>query len=85
MANTKSAIKNVRKNITNHGRNRARKSGLKTLSKKVSTAIAQGDAEGTKAVIQDYISALDTAAKVGVIHQNAASRIKSKYSKYVLV
>ena len=83
MANTKSAIKNVRKNITNHARNRARKSQLKTLSKKVSEAIAQGDADATRAVVLHYISALDTAAKLGVIHANAASRLKSRYSKYV--
>ena len=83
MANTKSAIKNVRKNITNNGRNRARKSRLKTVSKKVSAALAQGDADATKAAVQEYISALDTAAKVGVIHPNSVSRIKSKYAKYV--
>jgi small subunit ribosomal protein S20 len=83
MANTKSAIKNVRKNITNHGRNRARKSRLKTVFKKVSVAIAQGDADVTKAAVQEYISALDTAAKLGVVHPNVASRHKSKYAKYV--
>ena len=83
MANTKSAIKNVRKNITNHARNHARKSRLKTVSKKVTAAIAQGDADATKAVVQEYMSALDTAAKLGVIHANAASRLKSTYSKYV--
>jgi ribosomal protein S20 len=49
----------------------------------VSLAIAQGDADATKAVVLDYISALDTAAKLGVIHANAASRLKSRYSKYV--
>ena len=83
MANTKSAIKNVRKNITNHARNRARKSQLKTLSKKVSVAILEGDADSTKAVVQDFISALDTSAKLGVIHPNAAGRLKSRYSKYI--
>ena len=83
MANTKSAIKNVRKNITNHARNHARKSRLKTLSKKASAAIAQGDEAASRAAVQDYISALDTAAKLGVIHKNAAGRLKSKYSKYV--
>ena len=83
MANMKSAIKNVRKNITNNGRNRTRKSRLKTISKKVSAAIDQGDADATKAAVQEYISALDTAAKLGVIHPNSVSRFKSKYAKYV--
>ena len=53
------------------------------MSKKVSAAIAQGDADVTKAAVQEYISALDTAAKLGIIHSNAVSRIKSKYAKYV--
>jgi len=83
MANTKSAIKNARKNITNQGRNRARKSRLRTLSRKATEAIAQGDAETTKAAVLEFISALDTSAKLGVIHKNAASRLKSKYSKYI--
>ncbi|MEZ5275648.1 MAG: 30S ribosomal protein S20 [Opitutaceae bacterium] len=81
MANTKSAIKNIRKNDTNRLRNKARKSRIKTLSRRVSASIAQGDAEATKAVVREYISALDTAAKVGVIHKNAAGRLKSKYSQ----
>ena len=84
MANTKSAQKNFRKNITNHLRNKARKSRIKTLSRKVSNAIAQDDADATKAVVREYISAMDTAAKVGVVHKNAASRLKSKYSKYLV-
>jgi small subunit ribosomal protein S20 len=83
MPNTKSAIKNVRKNITNHVRNQARRSRLKTLSKKASAAILQGDTAATKVAVQDYISASDTTAKLGVIHKNAAGRLKSKYSKYV--
>ena len=81
MANTKSAIKNIRKNDTNRLRNKARKSRIKTLSRRVSVSVAQGDAEATKVVVREYISALDTAAKVGVIHKYAAGRLKSKYSQ----
>ena len=84
MANTKSAQKNFRKNVTNQLRNKARKSRIKTLSRKVSNAIAQDDADATKAVVREYISAMDTAAKVGVVHKNAASRLKSKYAKYLV-
>jgi len=83
MANTKSATKNIRKNATNLLRNKARKSKIKTLSRKVSSAIAQDDAAATKVIVREYISAMDTAAKVGVVHKNVASRLKSKYSKYL--
>ena len=81
MANTKSAIKNIRKNDTNRLRNKARKSRIKTLSRRDSVSVAKGDTEATKVVVREYISALDTAAKVGVIHKNAAGRLKSKYSQ----
>lgn len=84
MANTKSARKNFRKNTTNNLRNKARKSHIKTLSRKVSAAVAQDDAAATKDVVREYVSAMDTAAKLGVVHKNAASRIKSKYSKYLV-
>lgn len=84
MANTKSAQKNLRKNTTNHLRNKARKSEIKTLSRKVSVAIAQDDAEATKVVVREYVSAMDTAAKVGVVSKNAASRLKSKYAKHLV-
>lgn len=80
MANTKSAIKNIRKNETNRLRNKARKSRIKTLSRRVSATVGQDDAEAAKVAVRDYVSALDTAVKVGVIHKNAAARVKSKYS-----
>lgn len=73
MANTKSALKNVRKSsrLTEH--NRQVRSRLKTLAKKANSA--EGEA-GAKAAVE-YISALDKAAKRGIIHENKARRHKS--------
>lgn len=79
MANTKSAEKNIRKTVRQTERNRIVRSRLKTLAKKVSTA--EGDAAQTSA--REYISALDKAAKRGIISANKASRHKSKLSAKV--
>ncbi|MEX2381010.1 MAG: 30S ribosomal protein S20 [Opitutales bacterium] len=83
MANTKSAIKNMRKAEGQTLRNRTRKSRLKTLGRKVREAAAAGNSEETKVIAQQYISALDKAAKTKVIHENVAKRHKSACSKYI--
>lgn len=76
MANTKSAEKNIRKTARQTERNRVVRSRLKTLAKKADTA--EGE-EGAK-VAREYISALDKAAKTGIISTNKARRHKSKLS-----
>lgn len=84
MANTKSAIKNARKAEARHVRNKAVVSRLKTLSKKVSSLKQGGKADEARSAAIEYTSALDKAAKKGVIHKNAASRRKSQVSGLVL-
>lgn len=73
MANTKSAIKNIRKSsrLTEH--NRQVRSRLKTLAKKARAA----EGETAAQTVADYISALDKAAKRGIIHENKVRRHKS--------
>ena len=78
MANTKSAQKNIRKTERNTEHNKQIRSRLKTLAKKAQSA-AKTDAAQKAAV--EYISALDKAAKTGIIHPNKASRHKSKLAK----
>lgn len=84
MANTKSAIKNARKATKRTLRNKSVLTRLKSLSKKVSS-LKQSDKtdEAHKAAVE-YASALDKAAKRGIIHKNAASRRKSRISSLVL-
>ena len=72
MANTKQAQKYIRQTETRTERNRNESSRLKTLAKKARTA--EGE-EGTK-IAREYASALDKAAKRGVIHPNKAARQK---------
>ncbi|MCB1120725.1 MAG: 30S ribosomal protein S20 [Verrucomicrobiae bacterium] len=83
MANTKSAIKNIRKSSTQTARNLRIKSRLKTLKKKVSAAAATGDQEATKIAAINFVSAIDKAAKAKVIHENAARRHKASCAKYI--
>ena len=73
MANTKSAAKRSRQSLARAGHNRGTRTRLRTLQKRVGGA-AKPDAEQ----IHLLISALDKAAKRGIIHRNAADRRKAR-------
>ena len=76
MANIRSAEKQRRQAEKANVRNRGVKSNLKTALKKARTAIAGGDA--TKEVMSTSFSAIDKAAKKGIIKDNTADRYKSR-------
>jgi small subunit ribosomal protein S20 len=80
MANLKSSKKDVRRTAKRTIRNREAKSELKTLAKRV-TQLGQG-AEAREAAIA-YVSALDKAAKRGIIHVNRARRGKRARSSLI--
>lgn len=77
MANLKSSKKDVRRTERRTERNRGVKTRLKTLRKRV---VAEASDENKSA----YVSALDKAAKSGVVHPNKVSREKSKIATGVL-
>lgn len=81
MANTKSAQKNIRKSATRTEANRQVRSRLKTLAKSVEADA--NDTEKAKTAAVAFVSALDKAAKTGIIHQNVARRHKSSVAKYI--
>lgn len=81
MANTKSAQKNIRKTAGRTEANRRIRTRLKTLSKAV--ASSSDDAEKAKNTAIEYVSALDKAAKTGIIHKNNARRHKAAVAKYI--
>ena len=83
MANTKSAIKNARKSTRRMLRNKGVKTRLKTLAKQLETATKSGDAAAAKSAAIAYIAATDKAVRSGVVHANAASRVKSHTAKLV--
>lgn len=75
MANTKSASKRARQSPKRTLRNRSVTTNLRSLSKR--HAAGDGNQESSRALV----SALDKAAKRGVIHKNAANRRKSRLNK----
>lgn len=81
MANTKSAAKRSRQAVVRTERNSSVLTGLKNQQKKFRKAIAEGNLEAAKAGYQSVVSALDKAAKRGVIHKNVANRRKSQISR----
>ncbi len=78
MANTKSAIKNIRKNQRRRLRNQAVRSRAKTAVKKARLLIQQGQAEEAREAIRAAYKALDKAAQKGVVHRNNAARRKAR-------
>ena len=80
MANTKSAIKNIRKNQARYLQNRMVTSRLKTLEKKFLSAIESKDSALAKTASSSFISALEKAKKSSLVHSNKVSRKKSRCS-----
>jgi small subunit ribosomal protein S20 len=74
MANTKSADKRARQSIKRMRHNRGVRTHLRTIRKQVGTAAVRDN-------IRALISALDKAAKRGIIHRNAANRRKARLNK----
>jgi small subunit ribosomal protein S20 len=77
MANTRSASKRARQTTKRALRNRSVLTRLRGMQKGVS-------ASGTKPEVKDVramISAIDKAAKRGIIHKNAAKRRKARLNK----
>jgi small subunit ribosomal protein S20 len=77
LAHSRSALKRWRQNERRRIRNKAVRSGARTSVKKAITAI-EVKAEDASENIREAISALDRAAKKGVIHANNAARRKSR-------
>ncbi len=78
MPNTKSAEKRVRGNARKAARNQSVSSRLKTLEKKYLVALTAGKVDDAKVAYNLVVSALDKAAKGGVIHKSTAQRKRSR-------
>jgi len=76
MANTKSAAKRARQSVKRTLRNRSVVTGLRTMQKGARSAQSARTEQ-----IRLLISAIDKAAKRGIIHRNAANRRKARLNK----
>lgn len=73
----------MRQGVKRNERNRANLSQLKTQVKRLRAAIAKGDASEAKKALNETVSQIDKAAKKGIVHDNAASRYKSRLTRHV--
>ena len=80
MANHVSALKRARQTVTRTDRNRAGTSKLRSALRGLREAIAGGDQKAAHAAYGVTASAIDKAAKTGMLHKNTASRYKSRLS-----
>lgn len=80
MANTKSASKRARQTSVRSLRNRSVLTRLRKMQKGLSGGAAKPEAKNVHAMI----SAIDKAAKRGIIHKNAAKRRKARLNKSLL-
>lgn len=80
MANHKSAEKRAKQGEKKNLRNRMVKTHVKTAVKKVLAAVSEKD-ENAASVLDMAKSAIDKAAKKGVIHKRNAARKISRLAK----
>ena len=73
----------MRQGEKHQARNRRNLSQLKTQVKKLRAAIAAGDADTARKLLSETVGEIDKAAKKGVVHDNAASRYKSRLSRRI--
>ena len=83
MANHKSAEKRIRQDIRRRATNRMHRTRLRTQVKKIRRALDDGDAETARALLSGTLSLIDHSVKLGVVHDNAAARTKSRITRAV--
>jgi small subunit ribosomal protein S20 len=81
MANKKASIKSIRQSVVHAERNVRIRSRLRTFAKKI--RLGGSDVELVRKAAIQYVSALDKAMKVGVIHANRSAHHKSLMAKYI--
>ena len=78
MPNTKSAEERTRNSARKHAQNRSRKAAVKTLETAFLESVEGGKKEEAAQALRAVTSALDKAAKRGVLHCRNVSRTKSR-------
>jgi small subunit ribosomal protein S20 len=84
MANHSSALKRARQTERRTARNRANTSSLRTQLRDLRETIEKGDKTAAEQAYRKTVSTLDKAIQKGTLHENTASRYKSRLSKRVV-
>ena len=83
MANHFSALKRARQTERRTTRNRANTSRLRSQLRELRETIAKGDKAAAEQTYRQTVSLLDKAIQKGTLHENTASRYKSRLSARV--
>jgi small subunit ribosomal protein S20 len=78
MANHFSALKRARQTLKRTAQNRSNRSRLRTALRQMRETLAKGDKQAAELTFRQTVSALDRAIQKGVLHENTASRYKSR-------
>ena len=78
MANHVSSLKRARQTVTRTEINRANLSIVRTSLRSMREAIATGDVKAAQEQFRATVSTLDKGVQKGVLHDNTASRYKSR-------
>jgi small subunit ribosomal protein S20 len=81
LANTKSALKDIRVSRTRQKRNKVVRSATKSVVRRAREAIAGDDKEAAVVALRAAESQLDRAADKGILHPNTVARRKSRLAK----
>jgi small subunit ribosomal protein S20 len=81
MANHFSALKRARQTEKRTARNRVSASRLRSALRSMRESLEKGDKTAAGQSYRETVSALDKAIQKGVLHENTASRYKSRLSK----
>jgi small subunit ribosomal protein S20 len=72
------AKKAARQSVKQFQRNRSVRSSTRTTMVRVLRTVRSGDVDAAEPAFQEAVSALDKAARKGVVHKKTASRYKSR-------
>jgi small subunit ribosomal protein S20 len=78
MANHVSALKRVRQTERRTEANRASRSRVRTSLRAMREALTKGDSKAAQAQYRETVSTLDKGVQKGILHDNTASRYKSR-------
>ena len=78
MATHKSALKRHRQDLRRRQQNRLRRGRMRTAVKQYREALATGEIDTARGMLNPTIALVDRTAKAGAIHDNAAHRAKSR-------
>ena len=78
MANHVSSLKRAKQTLAKTAVNRSNRSKLRGSLRLMREALTKGDASAAKEQYRSTVSILDKAVQKGVLHDNTASRYKSR-------